>query len=293
MPASTSAHEAKAVVPSMMTGIAHRALWFGIQPSSTPTIAMTVNWTAWTPRTARALAASRPVRDRGVVPRNLMASLRRSNPVEIARAVKELDMTARAMMLGTSRSRRAERPETPSDTKSVMVSPTSRTSGMMSVSRICSPLLISRRHSRPAWERMTVAVACGAADGRGHRGGAHEAVSSAREVTSRNTCSRLRCWTLSSEAMTPCSAHQAVTAAMVPGSMRSPVSRYEPAGRSVRLKPWGSARSRADLSRCGAGAEPQGLPVGVGGQVGGGAAGDALALVDDHQVVGQLLGFFH
>ena len=66
------------------------------------------------PQHRQRLGGQEPGARQRVVPRNLMASPRRSEPGrEIARAVKALDITASAMMLGTNRSTRASRPVTP------------------------------------------------------------------------------------------------------------------------------------------------------------------------------------
>ena len=113
---------------------------------------------------------------------------------------------------------------------------------------------------------------------------------SSRPVSSRKTSSRVRRSMLRSSAVTPSAAHQAVTVA----SSSGPTCALDDvvAGRGLLGRAAGGQRVEQLVEvEAGAGAEAQ-LPLGAG-QLGGRALGDHPAAVDDHDVVGELLGLVH
>jgi hypothetical protein len=95
-------------------------------------------------RIASVLPPIRTVRGSAVAPSRFSTAYLRSKPVPIASPVNAADMTARVMMLGTTKSIRRG---VPSEYSNGRLKKNSSSSGMSKVNPTCSPLRNSSRNS--------------------------------------------------------------------------------------------------------------------------------------------------
>ena len=263
----------------------------GDQPSARPTTLSSATCRISTPSTPSVFAASSPGRDSGVVPSRRSTPYRRSKPVPIAWPVNAVDITARASTPGTRKSTRGfgsvER-------SARLANRSSSTVGMTTVRSSCSPLRSISRSSIAVCARSCRARRCRSGRGRQvERYDGHDR--SPWPVRSRKTSSSVRPPVVSRSAMTPRPAHQAghggerrsgsivaVDQVVARGRLAAPRSGWQ---RGEQLVERQARRSvEAQLARASLGAA-----VSAGGRAGG----DHPAAVDDHDLVGELLGLVH